>query len=194
MTGLANLPKNEAWDVRDVPAPSRGNELGKVPNNKRILIAEDNPSIAETYKMFLESYGYEVILAANGLECIKKFDDLVSSRTNLGMKGFKIIVLDYHLPGKDGIDIAKYISSVSPSERILIASSYPEEVIQKSAQGLECAVELLLKPFDLDSLLDVVEGRSVTLVVETQNVIKDDKSVHAGLSRMSMVQIEERSR
>ena len=194
MTGLADLPKNEALDVRDVSAPSRGNELGKVPNNKRILIAEDNPSIAETYKMFLESYGYEVILAANGLECIKRFDDLVSSRTNLGMEVFKIIVLDYHLPGKDGIDIARYISSVSPSERILIASSYPAEVIRKSAQGLECPVELLLKPFDLDSLLDVVEGRSVTLVIETRNMIKDDKSVHAGLSRMSMVQIEERSR
>lgn len=194
MTGLANLPKNEAWDVRDVPAHFRGNELGKVPNNKRILIAEDNPSIAETYKMFLESYGYEVILAANGLECAKMFDDLVSSRTNLGMKGFKIIVLDYHLPGKDGIDIAKYILSISPSERILIASSYPAEVIRKSAQGLKCPVELLLKPFDLDSLLDVVEGRSITLASGTRNVIKDDKSVHAGLSRMSMVQIEEGSR
>lgn len=194
MTGLANLTKNEAWDVRDVPAPSKSNEHGKLPNNKRILIAEDNPSIAETYKMFLESYGYEVILAANGRECTRIFDDLVSSRTNLGMEGFKIIVLDYHLPGKDGIDIAKYILSVSPSERILIASSYPAEVIRKSAQGLKCPVELLLKPFDLDSLLDVVEGRSITLAIGTRNVINDDKSVHVGLARMSMVQIEERSR
>lgn len=194
MTGLENLPKNEAQDDRDVSAPSRANEVGKASSNKRILIAEDNPSIAETYKMFLESYGYEVILAATGLECIKMFDDLVSNRTNLGTEGFKIIVLDYHLPGKDGIDIAKYILSVSPSERILIASSYPAEVIRKSAQGLKSPVELLLKPFDLDGLLEVVEGRIVTFVIETRNAINDDKSVHARLSSMSMVQIEERSR
>ncbi len=67
---------------------------------KRILIIEDDKSISEIQKDYLEMSGYEVECAfdgASGLESIRS-------------KSFDLIILDLMLPKKDGFDILKEIS------------------------------------------------------------------------------------
>lgn len=125
----------------------------------KILIAEDHDTISETYKLMLDAQGYEVTVTADGDECIRKFDECVKTTPQKPEGPYDLVLLDYHLPGKDGIDIAKHILSVAPSQRILFASSYPVDVIRKSAVGLPNAVELLAKPFDLNDLTNIVTGQ-----------------------------------
>jgi CheY-like chemotaxis protein len=127
----------------------------------RILIAEDHTSIADTYRLMLEAEDYEVTLTGTGDECIEKFDELMK-RPNLQNHDsghIDLVILDYHLPGRDGIDVARHVLSVAPAQRIIIASSYPAEVIRKSANNLQRTVELLVKPFGLDDFLDAVDHR-----------------------------------
>ena len=125
----------------------------------KILIAEDHDSISETYKLMLDAQGYEVTVTADGDECIKKFDECVRTNPQKPEGPYSLVLLDYHLPGKDGIDIARHILSVAPSQRILFASSYPIDVIRKSAASLPNAIELLVKPFDLNDLTNIVTGQ-----------------------------------
>ena len=125
-----------------------------------ILIVEDHDGIAETYTLILKARGYDVILSSNGDECIQKFDEF--RRKNIENKDkfpFTVVVVDYHIPGKDGIEVIQHILSAAPHQRILIASSYPKDVIRRSARGMGTTVELLAKPFDLLDLADAIDGR-----------------------------------
>jgi DNA-binding response OmpR family regulator len=125
----------------------------------KILVAEDHDTISETYKLMLEAEDYEITVTSNGDECIRKFDECLRATPQDSKSPYDLVILDYHLPGKDGIDIARHILSVCPLQRILFASSYPADVIKKSAASLPNSVELLIKPFDLNELVDVVTGQ-----------------------------------
>ena len=133
---------------------------------KSVLIVEDHESIAETYKIMLESQDYKVIVTSDGEDCIVKFDEHLKNDTErVANTPFDLVVVDYHLPGKDGIDVIDHILSVSPRQRVLIASAYAANVIRKSAQMLQRQVELMVKPFELSDFVDAIEGRRATEIV-----------------------------
>jgi len=143
----------------------------------KILIAEDNPGTAEIYKRILESENYTVVVTDNGEDCIRVFDQELhekgviretypSTGASCATGPFDLVVLDYHMPLKDGIDVARHILSKTPSQRILLASAYPKQIVTASAQGLPRSVELMLKPFDLDRFAAVVGGRERVEVIE----------------------------
>ena len=121
------------------------------------LIAEDHSSIAETYKMVLELEGHKVTLASDGQDCIEKFDEALKQEN--GSSPFDVIVLDFNLPRIDGIQVARHILSLAPNQRIIMASSYPREIICDSAGEPDRQIELLVKPFDLTDLADMVAGK-----------------------------------
>jgi two-component system cell cycle response regulator CpdR len=124
------------------------------------LIAEDHQSIAEIYKMMLELEGHSVIVVQDGIDCIEEFDKrLQKMHEHSGLaedSPFDVVILDYHLPRRDGVEIAKHILSVAPGQRIVMASSYPKEIIQTSARDLDRSIELMTKPFDLVEFIETV--------------------------------------
>ena len=64
---------------------------------KRILIIEDDPSIAELQRDYLEISGYETKIAFSGDEGLKE-----------GISGkFDLILLDLMLPGIDGFEVCR---------------------------------------------------------------------------------------
>jgi CheY-like chemotaxis protein len=149
--------------------------------NKRILVAEDHEGIAETYRLLLEALNYEVVLAKDGNDCIDKFNEYFTVKRNpdpgadsqIVAAPFDLIILDYHLPYKDGIDVARHIFSLTPSQRILIASAYPRDVIQKSAYELRTSIELIVKPFDLTDFSDIVEKRKAVETIGNLSATKN---------------------
>jgi two-component system chemotaxis response regulator CheY/two-component system cell cycle response regulator CpdR len=147
--------------------------------NRRVLIAEDHETIAETYKLILEAQGYEVIVTGDGEDCIRKFEEFLQiDAGNSAVTPFELVVLDYHLPGNDGMEVAKHILSLIPSQRILMASSYPVDIIRKSAENLQRAVELLVKPFDLNDLADVVGKRKMPEILGNLAYLNGQVSVN----------------
>lgn len=136
----------------------------------KILVAEDHDTISETYKLMLEAENYEITVTGDGDECIRKFDEFLRTSPQDSKSPYNLVILDYHLPGKDGIDIARHILSVCPLQRILFASSYPADVIKKSAASLPYSVELLIKPFDLNDLVDIIAGqKNAEIIGETKS-------------------------
>lgn len=129
-----------------------------------ILIAEDDFDTALQYEIVLEDRNHDVILTYNGDECINMYKRI----TNDGKK-IDVVVLDYRMPKKNGMQVAKEILKINPKQRIIFASAYVQETLTNSVKQLRHVVELLQKPFVLDALVDAIENEDVSIELEELN-------------------------
>jgi CheY-like chemotaxis protein len=137
----------------------------------KILIAEDDVDISESYKDALESRKHEVILAKNGEECLKRYNERYNeemkhtksqrSKKNHNYTPFDAVILDYKMPKKDGLQVAKEILELKPDQRIIFASAYLEEALEDSIKQLKRVVELMQKPFGVEALVDTLEDKEI---------------------------------
>lgn len=87
-------------------------------------------------------------------------DDHLPSSSSLLLASsspFDAVVLDYRMPKKDGLEVAKEILALNPSQRIIFASAFVKETLRESVRELRQVVELMQKPFLPEALVDVVE-------------------------------------
>jgi response regulator RpfG family c-di-GMP phosphodiesterase len=78
-----------------------------------------------------------------------------------------------------GMQVAQHILAANPQQRIIFASAYVNEPLVESVKELKQIVELLQKPFELDTLVDVLEDKGIYEELERLNVrIKNIKSLN----------------
>jgi CheY-like chemotaxis protein len=92
---------------------------------------------------------------------------------------YDAIVLDYRMPKKDGLQVAKEILESNPSQRIIFASAYVKETLKESVKELRQVVELMQKPFLPEALVEVVEDTEAypelkRLFVNVRNMTESD--------------------
>ena len=103
---------------------------------KRILIVEDEQSIAELEKDYLELSDFEVVIANNGTDGL-----------GLAMsEDFDLYILDIMLPGMDGFEICERIREIS-NVPILMVSARKEDIDKIRGLGLG-ADDYITKPFN----------------------------------------------
>lgn len=165
----------------------------------KILVAEDESNIATLYKVSLEANGHQVQLTDNGEDCVKAYHIEMrhqkiarafqsrlneTSNSNISLP-FEVVVLDYRMPKKDGLEVAKEILDLCPNQRIIFASAYVLETLKESVKNLRQVVELLQKPFEIDDLVDTIEDKGVYEELSKLNVkikeLKDLDVTHAQL-------------
>jgi CheY-like chemotaxis protein len=83
---------------------------------------------------------------------------------------FDVVILDYKMPGMNGMEVAKEILAVNPHQRIIFASAYVKETLQESVKQLKQVVELMQKPFFLSQLVDTIEDKEVYEELKNLNV------------------------
>jgi DNA-binding response OmpR family regulator len=133
----------------------------------RILIAEDDSDISESYKDALEARNHIVMLAENGEECLEIYNtELKREQTEIEngeRRGtpFDAVILDYMMPRKDGMQVAKEILEINPKQRIIFASAYVEETLEDTVKQLKQVVELMQKPFGVDALVNTIEDKEI---------------------------------
>jgi len=131
----------------------------------RILIAEDDIAVSESYKDALEARSHEITLAKNGEECLEIYrTELKGKQTELEKRegtgtAFDAVILDYMMPRKDGMQVAEEILAMSPKQRIIFASAYVEQTLEDSVKQLKQVVELIQKPFGADILVSTLEDK-----------------------------------
>jgi CheY-like chemotaxis protein len=74
---------------------------------------------------------------------------------------YDVVILDYSMPGMNGMDVAKVILGINPHQRIIFASAYVRETLENSVKELKQIVELMQKPFALRELVNAVEDTEV---------------------------------
>ena len=101
----------------------------------RILIVEDEESIAELEKDYLELSGFEVEIENNGETGLKR-----------GMEeDFDLLILDLMLPGVDGFEICKKIREVKNTP-IIMVSAKKDDIDKIRGLGLG-SDDYITKPF-----------------------------------------------
>lgn len=114
---------------------------------KRVLVVEDDPSIAIGLRINLESEGYVVEVADDGER------GLELARTGAP----DLIVLDVMLPNKNGLEVLHDLRSEGRTMPIIILSAKSNEM--DKVAGLELGAEdYVAKPFSLAELLARVRG------------------------------------
>lgn len=108
----------------------------------KILIVEDDPKTAHAIRAGLESEGYEAVVAADGNDGF----DL------LRKQAFDLVVLDWMLPGMDGIAILCGLREKGPEPPVLLLTA--RDAVEDRVLGLDSgADDYLVKPFAFAELL-----------------------------------------
>ncbi len=119
----------------------------------RILLIEDDNSMAMGLEYNLRSEGYDVVLCQDGESGLKALRE----------SGFDLVLLDWMLPGLDGIEVLKTIRADQVAVPVLLLTA--REAKEDMIEGLDAgADDFLSKPFDLTVLLarirSLLRGRS----------------------------------
>jgi len=117
----------------------------------RILIVEDEESLATGIKFNLELDGHEVDVVDDGRAALARLAPPV------GVADQDLVILDVMLPGLDGFEVARRARAAGNYAPILMltAKGMPEDVVR----GLEAgADDYLPKPFELPVLLARIKG------------------------------------
>lgn len=112
----------------------------------KILIVEDEESIAELEKDYLELSGFEVHIGTNGETGLKE-----------ALEGdYDLILLDLMLPGVDGFEICKRVRKVKNTP-ILLVSAKKDDIDKIRGLGLG-ADDYVTKPFSPSELVARVKA------------------------------------
>ncbi len=154
--------------------------------NKRILIVEDDESIVQLERDYLEANGFNVESALSGKEGLEKALD----------GSFDLIILDIMLPEVDGLEICKKIREKSDIP-VLLVSAKRDDIDKIKGLGLG-ADDYVVKPFSPSELVarviahikrferltagakeerDVVEIDSMKIDKKARRVFVNDKEI-----------------
>jgi CheY-like chemotaxis protein len=109
---------------------------------KRILLADDQPSVRQTIRLLLRLDEHTVVEAADGAEALALFR----------AGPFDLVITDLDMPKMKGDELASKIKRVRPSQPILMLTAYAEQL-----RGSDTPVDAILdKPFQLEDLRRVM--------------------------------------
>ncbi|HKX82024.1 MAG TPA: response regulator [Nitrososphaera sp.] len=152
----------------------------------KILVAEDESNIATQYRAVLEEKSHSVLITFDGEQCLQAYYDELDKAANekpdirtRRRPPFDAVVLDYRMPKKDGMEVAREILAIEPKQRVLFASAYVVDTLVESVKSLQQVVELLQKPFDLYEFVDLLEDKHIWKGLEKLNVrVKEVKDLN----------------
>lgn len=113
---------------------------------RRILVADDDPSITTLIKKTLENPRYEIVTAKDGLQAIEAFEG----------ETFDVVILDVMMPFVDGFQACKHIRDRSDIPIIILtARGGTEDVVHGFELGAD---DYITKPFKTAELIARVEA------------------------------------
>lgn len=110
--------------------------------NRRILIIEDDPDIAQLISMHVTEAGYEALHVDSGEQGLEQFEKSAPD----------LLVLDLMLPGINGLEVCKHIRKENERIPVLMLTAKSTELDR--VLGLELgADDYLTKPFSVVELM-----------------------------------------
>ena len=126
-----------------------------------VLVAEDNLFTIQQYKHVLEKNGYSVTTARDGEECMRKYNEAFLSLDTESIESgpFDVVLIDNNMPKKSGAEAVREILERCPNQRIIFASAYNINSILSAPGVLKDSVEILQKPFSLNTMIAKIQTK-----------------------------------
>ena len=114
-----------------------------------VLVVENEPFMREAVEDILDSVGIEVYSAEDGHKGVAAY---LSHKDKIDL-----VILDMRLPGMAGAETLQMLRSINPSVKVIVASGYDEQEVQRQLKG-QPITSILRKPYNADTLLSTVQA------------------------------------
>jgi CheY-like chemotaxis protein len=143
----------------------------------KVLLVDDDEVVRMTLTGVLEENGFAVTCAGNVVEALN----------HITSGSYDALVSDLHMPGAgDGLTVVSAMRHANPSAVTLLLSAFPQ--MEAAAQAILLqADEILVKPMEVSSLVDVIRQRIAIGPVRNREI----ESVAAILERTTEATIQE---
>jgi DNA-binding response OmpR family regulator len=122
-------------------------------NEKLILVVDDDPDLVESVSMKLESEGFQVAKAYDGVEAWDRIKD----------EKPQMLILDVMMPRKNGYELCDEIKKDDNFKDITVllltavAEAVPSTTYTHMDGKTTLADDFIPKPIDLDNLMEIVK-------------------------------------
>ena len=108
----------------------------------KILLIDDDEWIRDSLRIFFEAEGCQMVALETAEEGISEIKD----------KMFDLIIVDYKLPGLDGLEFLKRIHNTQPDAIKILITAYRDENVVSEAKKLKVQ-GFIEKPFTSDTIM-----------------------------------------
>ena len=114
---------------------------------KRILIVDDEKEILDFFKRFLTKIGYDPEITDSWEVALEKFH----------AETYDLVILDVHMPGRDGFQIAKEMRMAKSEQKILVVTGLGAGEVYQYFSSAEIDVnEIMYKPFTIQKASAII--------------------------------------
>ncbi len=135
-----------------------------------ILVVDDERDLLALISKILVSSGFSILSASNGVDALEKVKEASPD----------LVLLDYMMPGMNGLDVLKEIKKLRSDTAVIIITGRGSETTAADSIKMG-AVGYIPKPFDRESLLGAVRRalseRKERLEAEDREIIKISRMV-----------------
>jgi len=136
----------------------------------RIFVCDDDKDIQQLLHRMLDSRGHSVEIFPGGQQLLKALEEVKEERPDL-------VLLDFKLPGLDGLEVLRRIKASRPNLPVVMMSAFA--TVRSSVNAMKLgAYDYLLKPFSPDEFFSLVDK-----VVERNRLIEENRSLKAEIRR-----------
>ncbi|MBI5578456.1 MAG: response regulator [Deltaproteobacteria bacterium] len=151
----------------------------------KVLVVDDNATSRGILREMLESFSFEVTLAASGQEGLTELETASESQP------FELVLMDWQMPGMDGIEASRRIKNhkgLSKIPAIVMVTGYGrEEVMQQVEEvGLE---GFLLKPVSPSMLFDATMQALGAAVPDIARVVQRKEQADEAVKHIQGVRL-----
>ncbi len=154
-------------------------------NSPTLLVVEDDPAIIALVSLGLRYEGYTILTASDGLQGLRLFEEAQPD----------LIIVDWLLPGLDGISLSRRIRAASEIPIIIITA---RDAVSDRVTGLDCgADDYIVKPFHIEELVARVRARLRRMAPPANQITfadltldNDSHEVYRGSRRVTLTATE----
>jgi len=134
----------------------------------KIAIVEDDINMRKSLEIAMSDYKeFEIVTFKNAVDALKKLDD-----------SFDLIITDINMPKMDGIEFIKKLGG-----RFEVIIMTGNATLSKAIESIQLGVkDFLLKPFDVDTLVEAIQREAKVQKVKKTSSVKTDTSDFLGSS------------